>query len=114
MQHSVRSPEATHQLQLRGSYFEAWLRRQGLTAPAGAPAHDKGVAERGVYLSFLEAQLEKTAAAALEAHDLRDRLATQERLLTEVVARLNGVSAAVVSAQAYSERQGEEWRRHQW
>ena len=98
-----------------GSYFEAWLRKQGVDSAPGARSADKSIAERGVYLSFLESQLEKTSAAALEVGTLAERASAQERLIAEqgaaiisLSARLSQVASAVGLAQAYSERQGEE------
>ena len=99
------------------SYFESWLRRQGVVVP-GVGSHggaDKSIAERGVYISFLESQLERACASAMEIGPLNERLnvadalsLAQSNAIATLSERLDAVARAVTGAQTYSERQGEE------
>lgn len=91
----------------KGSYFAGYLRKNGAPPPT-AGERDKLINDRAAYISFLEASLEKAAAACVHADTLADKMLVTERIVSEQCKLVTELQSQVGNLQEYSERQGSE------
>lgn len=93
--------------QRRGSYFEDFLRKKGITAPIHLE-RDKLISDRAAYISYLESTIERLAFACMTVEDADSRMAAQDMQISALQSSVESLTAMITGAQSYSERQGQE------